>query len=61
MGYPILNDPTKNWWGIHKYNDGVPTEYEQYKFNLQYHLIEFISDGIVVDCMNMEEGIVERS
>ena len=24
-------------------------EYEQYKFNLQYHLIEFISEGIVVD------------
>lgn len=36
-------------------------EYEQYKFNVQYHLIEFISDGVVVDCTNMEEGIVERS
>ena len=22
MGYEILNDPTKNWWGIHKYDDG---------------------------------------
>lgn len=22
MGYEIMNDPTKNWWGIHKYNDG---------------------------------------
>ena len=36
-------------------------EYEQYKFNLQYHLIEFISAGVVVDCWSMEEGIVERS
>jgi hypothetical protein len=35
-------------------------EYEQYKFNLQYHFIEFISDGVVVDCVNMEEGIVEH-
>ena len=22
MGYEIKNDPTKNWWGIHKYDDG---------------------------------------
>lgn len=22
MGYKINNDPTKNWWGIHKYDDG---------------------------------------
>lgn len=22
MGYKITNDPTKNWWGIHKYDDG---------------------------------------
>ena len=22
MGYAILNDPTKNWWGVHKYDDG---------------------------------------
>jgi len=22
MGFEIMNDPTKNWWGIHKYNDG---------------------------------------
>ena len=22
MGYEIKNDSTKNWWGIHKYNDG---------------------------------------
>ena len=21
MGYEIKNDPTKNWWGIHKYDD----------------------------------------
>jgi len=22
MGYKIMNDTTKNWWGIHKYDDG---------------------------------------
>ena len=22
MGYEIKNDPTKNWWGVHKYDDG---------------------------------------
>lgn len=22
MGYKIKNDPTKNWWGIHKYHNG---------------------------------------
>ena len=22
MGYEIMNDPTRNWWGIHKYDDG---------------------------------------